>query len=490
VPSTGYRLVEIFSAKQPDDQRGSAGTGYLLGAGLVLTARHVLVPEEWNGTPPNLTIFARALAQGPGALLEQADLIWPNDPRDLEDRTRPDVALIRLRSTPSDAAAKVLVGRSRQEREDEPEILVHAGGFPGFADMNKNNKRDTVQLTGRVEPLSGARGGLYEIKELNADKARLDWHGISGAGLLAERALIGVVITQLRGNALSDFRAQRLEPLLRQFEDFRIAVAPGAELDLEITGTNAPPPKLAEHLWLVDREDHEADFRDAFKQCCPKSSLICVIPGHPDHLPEELLSRFRQRTLPDLGWSYGGEFNYFEWPGKKTGTEVAMGRLRERLWRFLSTKEDVPREPAKFREKLSTPGAPRLFYSEMANLNNGLPAPAVLREWLSFWAQLTTDDACPPIHVLLAPETPQDEMLALVQSLLTPELKSPGVLQDLQPCTRLHLRNWVTRSLPEQLGMGSGDRLFTSLWDALGVRFSDPFPLKSLQTALKEVTHV
>src|ERR1700722_19125379 len=90
IPEARRRITEVWS----DSANGSFGSGYLLGGGLVLTARHVVLPE--GSTPPTI-IKARPLGiahQVEG--LQDADLIWP-DLQQLGDQTAPDVALLRLR---------------------------------------------------------------------------------------------------------------------------------------------------------------------------------------------------------------------------------------------------------------------------------------------------------------------------------------------------------------------------------------------------------
>ncbi len=76
VQSFEERLTEIKS-KLADGQSFSYGSGFLLDAGLILTARHVLVPDEWPSDAKFvITARPRCVAKA-GAEWLSADLVWP-----------------------------------------------------------------------------------------------------------------------------------------------------------------------------------------------------------------------------------------------------------------------------------------------------------------------------------------------------------------------------------------------------------------------------
>ncbi len=87
------RITEIWS----DSANGSFGSGYLLGGGLILTARHVVMPE---GSKPPTVIKARPLGIAHRVTgLQPADLVWP-DLAQLADLHAPDAVFLRLRDLP------------------------------------------------------------------------------------------------------------------------------------------------------------------------------------------------------------------------------------------------------------------------------------------------------------------------------------------------------------------------------------------------------
>ncbi|MFO1036165.1 MAG: trypsin-like peptidase domain-containing protein [Geminicoccaceae bacterium] len=498
--SKAGRIVEIFSARAPEQITGSLGSGYLLGAGLVLTARHVLAPKTWGVLPEAPAVFARALAEGEAAELRRAEIIWPLNHTLLSDPEQPDVAVLRLPDFPAEYAAKVLVGSAELDGSAPPtEVKVSATGFPSFMedrDRVKSARRDTAQLTATTEPLTGLRSRTFILRNptlQNRDSARpLDWTGISGAALFAHRSLIGVVVTQAN-EQFYDFRAIRLGPLLQR-PDFVAAIAAGAEIDAIVVGRSSAPPEIGRHLCLLDREDQEEDLWDALTRCCPPQQLevlsrplFCVVPGHWDHLPDELLERFRRQTLPRRGWPTEGlEFHPLGWPNSTSPT-AAISRLRARLWNALHGQEPNPTDPAAFRERLRDLSLPRLFYSEISAPEDGLPVPEVLAAWIGFWDQLGTEDRMPPVYVLLAPATTYARLETLIRSLVMPEGVHVATLPELGDCTPLHIASWLRRDLPSVIGMRAEDAFLGRLRGRLSVRFPRPFPLLRLKEQIDAV---
>jgi hypothetical protein len=72
------RFIELFSARSPNDRtNGSSGSGYLLGRGMILTARHLLAPPDWPNLPPILDITARPVVTlRPDRTWLEAELAW------------------------------------------------------------------------------------------------------------------------------------------------------------------------------------------------------------------------------------------------------------------------------------------------------------------------------------------------------------------------------------------------------------------------------
>jgi hypothetical protein len=220
------RLVEVFSERYPGDKMASFGSGFLLGNGLVLTARHVLMPEAWgSGASDSLQFSARPLAFAKRSELKPAVLVWPQNAEDLLNEEIQDVAILRLLEYPDVATSPILLGLG--EKEALGTIRVFAAGFPNFC--AHGNIRDVAQITGRIPTLSDAKSGRYQITALKMEGGRdidtnLDWHGISGAALFADHNNIIGVLTLRQENGRFDFIAERLDNLLER-SDFATLLA-------------------------------------------------------------------------------------------------------------------------------------------------------------------------------------------------------------------------------------------------------------------------
>ena len=234
------RLTEIFTRLTPDSPRASFGSGFLLGNGIVLTARHVLFPRMWESeTSSQISISARPLALAKTEDLRPAELVWPIDKAELENRNAPDVALIRIINCPDIDGRRIFLGLG--EAEEQSTINMHAAGFPDFKCVD--GLREVDQITGRIPTLTGARSGVYEITALKMDGERdldttLKWAGISGSPVFSDPyRIIGVLITR-EDKGRFDFQAVRLEELLQR-EEFVSALSNCVELDKHTWNSSA-----------------------------------------------------------------------------------------------------------------------------------------------------------------------------------------------------------------------------------------------------------
>lgn len=207
------RITEIWS----DSANGSFGSGYLLGGGLILTARHVVMPE---GSKAPTVIKARPLGIAHRvAGLQPTDLVWPGFAQ-LADPHAPDAALLRLRDLPQDLLMLYAAAPHFGRPEDDSGVggtRVSATGFPAFADK-VGGRRDTEEISGVVFLGTRLVAGRYEIKDMTVRDREslnqaLDWHGMSGAALLSGDRVIGVLIARKQNNRY-DFSAVRIETLL------------------------------------------------------------------------------------------------------------------------------------------------------------------------------------------------------------------------------------------------------------------------------------
>lgn len=279
----------------------SHGTGYLLGAGLVLTARHVLAPKAWGEvSPASLEVTALAVAEGKRAPMRKAEIVWPGDFSLSTDPEPPDVAVLKLASIPDGYGAKVCLGSAELEKADGLILDVVAVGFPKFMKdlmrelKQRDNPDETAPLTAKVRPGFNAVSGdllLQLDPAMKHGKEPLKWDGISGAALFLKGgdAIVGIVTGHVRVQEQDEewfyqFRALRLGPLLEKNEGFFAAVAPGADIE-EAGGTSEP-----DAAWLSsDRRVFIPPFPAGAHKFVPilaTSMLIILwlVTGRHDHL--------------------------------------------------------------------------------------------------------------------------------------------------------------------------------------------------------------
>ncbi|MFD4945736.1 FxSxx-COOH system tetratricopeptide repeat protein [Streptomyces sp. NPDC058409] len=179
------RVVEIW-----DVSRKNVGTGYLVTDRLILTAFH------------NVEGAGRLDARRLHGEWAEAEIIWPREPPDLERDPQADAALIRItdQSWSPPRGAPVRWGRidHMAPMVSNEQLGFTALGFPRSELLNK--QRDTKQISGDIERLTGLKSGLiraYVNRVATPDKPSdtSRWKGASGAALFSGPWLIGVIVT-------------------------------------------------------------------------------------------------------------------------------------------------------------------------------------------------------------------------------------------------------------------------------------------------------
>ena len=173
-----YRVCELWAAG-PDSK--GFGSGYRLGDRLVLTARHAIAP---------------ALA-GPGGKLRVRPLGVPEWlPARVEwDDADADAALVVVEDERWEAPARESVLRWGELAGGNP-VPCAAVGFP-WASMRPDARRDTAHVYGQLAPLGQLKQGRLDFDvasaSLSAREGGSPWAGMSGAGVIAENHLVGVI---------------------------------------------------------------------------------------------------------------------------------------------------------------------------------------------------------------------------------------------------------------------------------------------------------
>ena len=253
------------------------GSGYLVATGRVLTARHVLTPEN---TEPSVGQACDVL-------------LWPWDPAQgwLPGRVawlhpQEDAAILSVDGA-GDDLPPVRWGRI----DEESDLLEwRATGFP-VVGLDPNGRRVEETAYGRLAPDSAESiGGL--ALNVESRKAKQDreggsgWAGLSGAAVLSGGLLIGIVLSDpVRwGDSLDGVRSVRL------LEDPDLAAASGTSAEtVQVTAASSqgqaaesPPVRfVGEHVsstvvhWQ-DRDQIREDLKAALLTPVPIPRILSV----------------------------------------------------------------------------------------------------------------------------------------------------------------------------------------------------------------------
>ncbi|MFJ4621457.1 FxSxx-COOH system tetratricopeptide repeat protein [Streptomyces sp. NPDC088812] len=192
-----------------DPGGGIAGTGYLVTDGLVLTAYHNV---RHAGSGSGRAVEVRRLAlhgQQPTAWLA-AQVLWPEQPPGIDQDPHTDAALLLITDPawrPPAAAAPVRWGRLPVPGGARTRVACVAVGFPEAE--HRDGHRDTKQIGGHIETLSGLKSGLItahvdEVATPRATGGPSSWSGASGAALFCGDLLTGVLTTDRARNYPGD----------------------------------------------------------------------------------------------------------------------------------------------------------------------------------------------------------------------------------------------------------------------------------------------
>ncbi|WP_214404787.1 SEL1-like repeat protein [Pseudonocardia lacus] len=188
------RVVEVIADLGPDaNPRFRYGSGCRVAGRTVLTAAHVVAD-------------ARAVAvRGPDKVQQPValDPAFVGDAGEPWPDRAPDLALLTVTDGP-EVAALPLAAVDRDSAGGGPVELCEAVGYPEFAERRgpAGLVRDTVHTQGHISVLSQLVSGLLTLQVTSSPRdlppagqtlAMSPWSGMSGAPVLADGHLIGVV---------------------------------------------------------------------------------------------------------------------------------------------------------------------------------------------------------------------------------------------------------------------------------------------------------
>ncbi|MFB7114805.1 tetratricopeptide repeat protein [Streptomyces sp. NPDC056291] len=317
-------IAEVYATT--GESPWNCGSAYAVGPRLLLTAAHVVLVD---GAPAQM-VQVRLL----GAVdFVECTVAWYRYGQNL------DVALLCVsdpgQSLPPQWKA-VRWGRLVTSAIGKP---VTAAGFPDVQ-RHPDGFRDTEQLSGRVNPLTGVKAGWYAVgvddPPTRVSRSSTPWHGMSGAALFADGLLVGVVAGDQGG-----FSSRRLTAMP--------VSSPAADLEFRSllkadTGRDC----------VVEPADLRRLFAEPPRADSPTALLRADVEAVPFHGRTDLLAALESWCLESGSFSTrllvggGGE-------GKtRLGVELCH-RLRVQDWVTGRLAEDAPVETLKALEQLSHP---------------------------------------------------------------------------------------------------------------------------------------
>lgn len=187
--SLAARIVEVIAdLGQGATPRFRYGSGCIVRGRTVLTAAHVI-----TGAPV-------VQVRHPDKLLRRASV----DSDFVGGGAGPDLALLEIQDDTIDLAPMDLAMVDRDSPTAKPVQGCHAVGYPWFAEKpSPSTVRDTVDACGHIPVLSQLVRGLLTVQVTNSPRPlppehmalgeSSEWSGMSGAPVVADGCLLGVV---------------------------------------------------------------------------------------------------------------------------------------------------------------------------------------------------------------------------------------------------------------------------------------------------------
>ncbi|MER7841517.1 serine protease [Streptomyces sp. NPDC096040] len=317
-------IAEVYATT--GDSPWNCGSAYVVGPHLLLTAAHVVLVD---GAPAR-TVQVRLLG---AADYIECTVAWYGYGQNL------DVALLRVSDPEQSLPSRWKDARWGRLATSAIGTPVTAAGFPDVQ-RHPDGFRDTEQLSGRVNPLTGIKAGWYAVgvddPPTRVKNSSTPWHGMSGAALFADDLLIGVVAGDQGGFSSSRLTAMPVSALAADPEFCSLLKAD--------TGRDC----------VIEAADLRRLFAEPPRADSPAQLLRADVEAVPFHGRTDLLAALENWCLEPGSFSTrllvggGGE-------GKtRLGVELCH-RLRAQDWVTGRLAEDAPAETLKVLEQLSHP---------------------------------------------------------------------------------------------------------------------------------------
>jgi hypothetical protein len=302
------RLVEVVA-----DLGANAASRYKYGSGCIVRGRTVL-------TAAHVIDNAQAVqVRGPDKKLKRATALAGF----IGAAPGPDLALVEIDDAGAGLDSMELAVVERDDPKAAPVANCHAIGYPWFAETpGPTARRDTVDAIGYIPVLSKLAGGLLTVQVTDSPRplppgrtalGESEWSGMSGAPVVADGCLIGVISEHAPREGSSAITAVPLSALEHDpaYPDWGPGVQNAAEwwARLGVPGIaglrRLPSPQAPRH-----REKNEAAARDAGGADPGGSGRVTLSGAERRQLLAALSDAFHTQSqidgvLDDLGFAPG-----------------------------------------------------------------------------------------------------------------------------------------------------------------------------------------
>lgn len=287
------RVVDVITSA------GSFGSGYVVANRLILTARHVIEPGG--------DVFVRTLVSGRRLPCQE---VWTG--------RETDAALLEIiGSLPAELHGMEPAELGRLVGLSKP-VACTAVGFP-WSQERPDGKRDTEQIRGEINLGTALFNGRYQVSVSSGTPKRpaesSAWAGMSGAAVIADGFVIGVVAEDTPNFAGGRLTAEPILKIVRE-EGFGAAWlnASGTEPEVEpvelapLTVRRPTAPKVGSPASLLRADSETVRFRGRTHEM---QQLLAWAAGSgfglrlmvgPGGQGKSRLGRELARHLRDQGW--------------------------------------------------------------------------------------------------------------------------------------------------------------------------------------------
>lgn len=258
-------LVQIFVPTTDPEGKGSIGTGYPVAHDRILTARHVVFPENRDSTRP-IEVRWYHLNEAPREWQTVSQIVW--------DSQKEDVAVLECLFPPA-------IGQFAELDSGKPETF-QKWESEGFAKAGKrdDNSNPPVGLKGEAYSMGGH--GVFELGVDDPAKSPELWQGASGSPVFVLGKIQGIIVTTPTNFPANRFAAAPM---------WRLLLDPAFKSAINYQPkplVKRSPLFLSSLVKTASQTKQINDLLAKIGSAKPSNSLSCVFADFTDECPDTL----------------------------------------------------------------------------------------------------------------------------------------------------------------------------------------------------------